>query len=401
MRLNSRNATVTSALLIAAVIVVASGVSRTVMAQQYSFDEVASGLKHRDAATRLRAIQILKDADYPEAAVPIAAVLGDPDDRVQLAAIDAERSLFTSRAVPRKRKIGFVIEVRTVAGGELAAAGRLALKARAIPPQVLTGLAEALRDRAPEVRAEAMTLAALLGSVACTPQTRLTPSSPASSEACAQIGNALVDNINSREATLRRGAMQALGQIRYTNAIQALSDQFSFYQKGPDAAAALEGLAGIGHPMSVSIFEDALTNSNAGVRRLAVEGLARAGHRDALSTFQQMGQAERAAEVLLALHYANVKLANIDNSLQQLMASLANPSQRPIALGYVLDLATTHAPQLVGALKDPDVDVRRLMADVMGFSRNPAVIPALEAATKDADPDVAAAARNAIARVKL
>ena len=85
-------------------------------AQQYTFEEVASGLKHQDAATRLRAIQILKDADYAEAAVPIAETLADSDDRVQLAAIDAERSLFTSRIVPRRKKIGFVVEVRTVAG---------------------------------------------------------------------------------------------------------------------------------------------------------------------------------------------------------------------------------------------------------------------------------------------
>ena len=58
-----------------------------------------------------------------EAAVPIAAALADADDRVQLAAIDAERSLFTTRLVPRRKKIGFVIEVRTVAGGDAAAAG--------------------------------------------------------------------------------------------------------------------------------------------------------------------------------------------------------------------------------------------------------------------------------------
>src|SRR5918992_3330479 len=67
-------------------------------AQQYTFEEVASGLKHQDPATRLRAIEILKDADYADAAVPIAALLEDKDDRVQLAAIEAERALFTSRA---------------------------------------------------------------------------------------------------------------------------------------------------------------------------------------------------------------------------------------------------------------------------------------------------------------
>ena len=150
------------ALLVAALWVV-SGFSRTLTARQYTFDEVASGLKHQDAGTRLRAIQILKDADYAEAAAPIAVALGDVDDRVQLAAIDAERSLFTTRAVSRRKRIGFVVEVRTVAGGDAAALGQLALKARAVPPQVLTSLAVALRDSNPRLRAEASNLATLLG----------------------------------------------------------------------------------------------------------------------------------------------------------------------------------------------------------------------------------------------
>src|SRR5687767_15494849 len=98
--------------LVALLLCVGSGFSRTVTAQQYTFEEVASGLKHKDAATRLRAIQILKDADYAEAAGPIAAALEDPDDRVQLAAIDAERALFTARPVPRRKKLGFVVELR-------------------------------------------------------------------------------------------------------------------------------------------------------------------------------------------------------------------------------------------------------------------------------------------------
>ena len=370
---------------------VVSGFSWTATAQQYTFEEVASGLKHQDAATRLRAIQILKDADYAEAAVPIAEALADSDDRVQLAAIDAERSLFTSRAVPRRKRIGFIVEVRTVAGGDAAAAGQLALKPRAVPPQVLASLVVALRDSSPRVRAEAINLAALLGPYACARTT----------EPCAEIGNALIDNINSREAPIRRAAMQALGQLRYPNAVQALADQLSYRQRGLDAMAALEGLAGIGHPTSVSVFEQLLTSSNADMRRLAVEGLARAGNRDVLSTLQQMGQSERSNGVLLALHYANIKLGAAGGSLEQLVASLRNASQRPLALRYVLDLSTSVAPQLAESLKDDSADVRRLIADVLGFSRNAAVLPALEAATKDADPDVAAAAQQAIERLKL
>jgi HEAT repeat protein len=374
-----------------AAVALAKAVSPAVSAQQYTFEEVASGLKHQDPATRLRAIQILKDADYFEATVPIAAAMEDGDDRVQLAAIDAERSLFSARVVPRRRKVGFVVEVRTVAGGDAAAAGQLALKPRTVPPQVLNGLAVALRDGNIRVRAEAINVAAVLGPYACV----------AASEPCAQVGNALIDNINSREATMRRAAMQALGQMRYPNAVQALSDQLSYHQNGLDAMAALEGLAGIGHVTSVSIFEESLASSNADVRRLGVEGLARAGRRDALSALQQMGQSERSQSVLLALHYANARLGEDGSSLQAIVAALGTASQRLLAIRYLLDLSPSAAPGLAASLNDPNADVRRLVADVLGFSRNPAVFPALAASASDPDPDVAAAALQALERLKL
>jgi HEAT repeat protein len=384
MRLN-RNKGLVLALLMLAV---------PVRAQRYTFEEVASGLKHKDASTRLRAIQILKEADYAEATEPIAAALADADDRVQLAAIDAERSLFTTRVVPRRRKIGFVVEVRTVAGGDAAAAGQLALKPRAVPPQVLTQLAVALRDDNPRVRAEAVNLASLLAPVPCARQVALA--------ACADVGNALIDNINSRDALVRRAAMHVLGQMRYPNAVQALSDQFSYRQKGPDALAALEGLALIGHPTSVSIFEEQLTSPNDAMRRFAVEGLARIGSPDALPMLQQMGQAERSGSVLLAIHYANVKLGAGNESLQPLVAALANASQRSVVLGYLLDIAPDTAPLLAESLlKDERTDIRRLIADVLGFSGSTAVLPALAEAATDPDPDVAAAALQALERLKL
>ena len=372
---------------------VGSAFRRTVAAQQYTFEEVASGLQHRDVDVRLRAIQILKDADYAEAAVPIAAALADADDRVQFAAIDAERTLFTTRPVARRKKIGFVVEVRTIAGGDAAATGQLALKPRPVPPQLLTSLVVALRDNNSRVRAEAINLASLLGPYACTGRPKVV--------ACDEIGNALIENINSRQPLLRRAAMQALGALRYPNAVQALSDQFSHYQRGADAMAALEGLAGIGHPTSVSVFEELLTNSNAGMRRYAVEGLARIGNRDALAVLQQMGQSERSNAVLLAIHYANVRLGEVASSLDQLVAALDNESQRPVALNYMMDIAAFSAPAVAESLKHESADVRRLVADVLGFSRNPDVIPMLEAATKDADADVAAAAQQAIVRLKL
>ena len=105
--------------------------------------------------------------------------------------------------------------------------------------------------------------------------------------------------------------------------------------------------------------------------------------------------------VLLALHFANVNLGAIETSLQQLVARLAFATHRSTVLPYLLELSQSMAPALAESLKDPRADVRRLVADVLGFSSDASVISVLEAATKDADPDVAAAAQQAIERLKL
>ena len=382
---------------------VVSGFSRTAIGQQYTFDEVASGLNHKDPDTRLRAIQILKDADFQEAVAPIGKLLGDADDRVQLAAIDAERSLFTLRPISRRKMVGFVLEKRTTVGA--AGEGQLGLKPRLVPPEVLAGLVPALSDRNPRVRAEAVGLTALLAPIACqftlTTSARATAVEKPGDVHCAQLGNALIENINSRDAPLRRSAMQALGRLHYPNAVQALLDQLSYHQNGPDAQAALEGLAGIGHVASISTFEQLLASSNANMRRLAVEGLARAEHREALPQLQQMGQTERASAVLVALHYATVRLGATGSNPGHIVMSLQNTTLRPLAVQYLLNLAPSEAPALAESLRHQDPDVRRTIADVLGFSADAKVVPALTQASKDPDPDVALAAERALERLKL
>jgi HEAT repeat protein len=383
---------------------VVSGFSRTVTTQNYTFDEVAAGLKHQDPATRLRAIQILKNADYAEAVAAIGEVLGDPDDRVQLAALDAQYSLFTLRPVSRKTKVGFVVEKRTTsAGGDVAAEGQLALKPHRVPPQVMTGLITALADRNPTVRGQAIGLTALLAPVACPPSAwnRAASAKNVDREQCVRLGNGLIENLNSREVPLQRAAMQALGRLRYPDAVQALLDRFSFFQRGQDAVTALEGLAGTGHVAAVSTFQEQLANSNATVRRLAIEGLARAGSTDSLPTLQQMGQTERSAPVLLALHYATIRLGAKEGKPAEIVSALKTPALRPFAIQYLLDLAPGMASTFAESLRDDDPQVRRVIADVLGFSGNSLAVPALTQAAKDSDPDVASAADRALTRLKL
>jgi HEAT repeat protein len=409
------------------------------VAAQHTIEEVASGLRAPDPATRLRAVQILRSGGYPEAARPLAAALSDPDDRVKLEAIDAERALFMSKPIPRRKRVGLVIEVRdSDTGGEALVAGKLALLPLRVPAEVLSGLAAAMKSSTPRVRLEALsvfgTLSPLGGSAAedairsgvswtvealrrgnkveqlaaasaagrtleACGAAMATSSDPARS-LCAVAGNALLDTVNSREPDVRRAAMKALGQLRYPNAAQALSDQLSYYQRGPDAEAAMEGLAGIGHENSVEIFKRSLESTDAEMRRLAVEGLARAGSAADLPDLERVGQSERSNAVLLALHYASLKLG-APVKPDQLIASLQDSSLRPRVLQYLLDLSSSMAPALAESLQNPDAETRMFVADVLGFSHDASIIPVLQAASKDADPDAARAAQRAIDRIML
>ena len=88
-------------------------------------------------------VQMLKDAAYPEAAVPLAKLVVDPQDDVQLAAIAAEINIFLAEQIVPRRRVGFIVEVRTpVAADAVFDSGPLAIGTRPVPTEVL----DALRD---------------------------------------------------------------------------------------------------------------------------------------------------------------------------------------------------------------------------------------------------------------
>src|SRR5947209_422589 len=53
-------------------------------AQQMRFDDVVRNLRNPDPRTRLTAVRLLRDAKYPEAIAPMAPLVVDPLDDVQL-----------------------------------------------------------------------------------------------------------------------------------------------------------------------------------------------------------------------------------------------------------------------------------------------------------------------------
>ena len=61
------------------------------LAPQIPFEQAIRDLASTDADVRLRAAQMLKEAAYPDAAVPLARAVTDAVDEVQLQAIAAEQ----------------------------------------------------------------------------------------------------------------------------------------------------------------------------------------------------------------------------------------------------------------------------------------------------------------------
>src|SRR5215813_9896243 len=114
---------------------------------QVTFEKAVADLSSQDAATRLRAVQMLKAAGYPEAAVPMAPVILDPFDETQLEAIAAELNIFLADKVVPKRRVGLLVEVRNrIAAEATFAAGPSAVSASRVPAVVATSLATASRD---------------------------------------------------------------------------------------------------------------------------------------------------------------------------------------------------------------------------------------------------------------
>src|SRR5437867_7917797 len=107
-----------------------------VSAQQARFDDVIRSLRNPDPKVRLAAVQLLRESRYLEAIGPMAALVNDPVDQIQLEAIGAELSFFLAEDVPSKKRVALFVEVRNPGRAPLAfEMGPLAVSARDVPPE--------------------------------------------------------------------------------------------------------------------------------------------------------------------------------------------------------------------------------------------------------------------------
>jgi HEAT repeat protein len=405
-------------------------------AQQVAFDEAVRNLRNPDLSTRLTAVRQLRDSNYPEAAVPVAQLLTDIEDEVQLEAINAELGFFLNRPVDTRKRVGLVVEVRGKNTPQrVFALGPDALAPRAVPPEVPLALVNAAKDRTSAVR-----LAAVYGFGVLAPgapemrratyeeaATTLTPmirqdemaireaaalvagrvwkdcgmpiAGAANVAGCRTIGDALIDGMNDRDEGIQLAAMDSLGQLRYGPAVEALTDRFTFYRSGRSAEIALNAIARTGNPASIPLFRTLLADRREGARVLGIEGLARAGDRSALADIQAAASRKPSPAIDLALAFAEQKIG-AGSRLDTLTRGLSRKDTSLFARTYLIELGPAAAPALFPFLQDSDPVVRAEVAGVLAAIGGADAVPKIEALLRDPDPRVAQAATIAVARLR-
>ena len=404
------------------------------LAAQVTFEKAMTDLASPDAATRLRTVQMLRDAAYPESAIPLAKLIVDPQDVVQLDAIAAELNIFIAEKIVPRKRVGFIVELRTpVAADAIFRSGPLAVGPRPVPIEVLDALRTAARDDNPRVRLEAMyafgvlaveaggdrrrellrasgpDLAAMIGAV-----------DPAHRYAALQVigrvferrlhdepieqslGDGVISALNEKEPAIQAAAMQALGAMRYDRAVQGLMDLFQYHAKGDMAASALDAIAHIGHSSSAPLLVGQLASKNATLKGAAVEGLARAGDRARLGDVQSAIRTDHNGSVQLAGSFASVMLAGEagGGGLTTIVEELANPRLREQARWYLIEAAPGRTQAFTRFLQDPDAIVRAALVDALGSSDDSAAIALVQPMASDKDVQVARAVERALARLR-
>jgi HEAT repeat protein len=397
---------------------------------QIPFDQAARDLGSGDSGTRLRAVQLLKDGAYPEAAVPLARLVGDPQDQIQLEAIAAELNIFLAERVVTKKRVGLVVEVRNAIAAEAAfSTGPSAIGPRPVPLDVLTALRAAARDDNPRVALESLYA---FGVLAVEPTgaarremlrtsgpelaARVGASDPAIRYAAvrvtgrlfarraqdepieATVGDAVISALNDNDRAVKGAAMQALGAMRYERAVQALTDLFQYYGKGDTAEATLDALGHIANPASVPLFTAQLAGRTSAVRGIAIEGLARIGDASKLADIQTALGADRSDGVALAGVFANALLGN--GSVDRIAEAVTKSKLRDQARRYLVELAPGRSDAFSRHLMDPDARIRLDVVEALGLAGDPSALPVVEPVTKDKDPGVARAAERAVARLR-
>jgi HEAT repeat protein len=387
-----------------------------VSAQQISFEDVVRNLRNPDPELRISAVRLLRDARYPEAIAPMAALVNDPINDIQLEVISTQLAFFLVEDIPMKRKVAFVVEVRSSSRAPKAFdLGPLAVWPKAAPSELVKSLLNAVDDENSTVRVEAIYAVGIVGGQGIEEDAEqqlikaLDHYDPAIRTGAARVigrlrvrsaGDALIKAMNDSSPSVRYASMRALGEIAEGRAVQALTEQFNYYAEGEGAWSALDALARIAHPSSVELFKAHLADKDPYLRRAAAEGLGRTGYASATETLQNVATTDHSSMVRAAAAYALRKLGQ-STYLDRLIDFSDTEKTLDQVRSYLLEMGPTVRSELRPRLQEPSEKTRRTIVDVLGAVGDTSTIAAISPLLTDRDSDVAQAATHAIERIKM
>ena len=401
-------------LLPALILAAATTGAAVATAQPAKYEDVVRNLRNPDPKVRLAAVKLLREAKYPEAIVPVSALVADPEDPIQLEAIATELSFFLVNDVPERRRRALIIEVRNGGGAQAAFhQGPIAVWPRPVPPEVMLALLKAIDDQTARVRFEAIYAAATIARAPLTPeaepllskaldhydpQIRAGAALLAGRAGVTAAADPLIELVNDSVTEVRFAAMRALGQLREQRAVVALTEQLKYYNRGEGAWSALDGLARIAHPSSVPVFTSRLADKDPHIRRAAAEGLGRAGDKSQVTALETGAGNDGSDVARAAMTFALQKLGR--NYVPRLVEFLDDGSVAAQVQDYFIELGQPVEKELIPSLQEPDAPIRAAVADLLGVIGGDASLAALQG-LQEKDKSAAEAVSRAVERIKM
>jgi HEAT repeat protein len=399
-------------------------------AQQFAFDSVVARLQSNDPKVRLDGLKLLREAGYLQAVPAMAALLADPDDAVQSAAVDAIVAMFVvDERYTREygqdlvREKGATLPLlafvqgpgATIANlppasalrGLITAAGAANVRTRfdAAYAMAVLGRPLVLQGQFPDGRAAVNRLMAILHELDPTMRLAAThalgrlmgaanrnpTANPELTSQRTEVGDQIIAGMNDGDEMIRISSMGALAEMRYERAVQSLTDVFNYYKKGPEAVAAIDAVAKIGHPGSVPFLQAQLGNRDASIRRVAIEGLARAGDRTAIAEMEARTAGDQSAFVGHARAFARARIGDY-SQLGKLVDGFKFSLLESDTFDYLVDLGAPAAGELAAFSASKDAKVRAGIAEVLGIVGSQSSLGLIEMLMRDRSDLVASAA---------
>jgi HEAT repeat protein len=379
---------------------------------QSQWQDVVRNLRHPSAATRLDAVEKLGESGYVQAIEPLAPLIGDSDDRVQAAAIDAELSFFLTERLGGGRVLG-VGNAKSRAQ-QAFESGPLVRTATPAPEVLVDSLVGAIRDENARVRFDAIHA---LGFIAEGPLTArqiagledgLDHYDPIIRAATARVigrldvreaGDRLRAGLEDSNSVVRLYAIESLGLLRERRALPGLLDVVQRTKNAAYVDAALLALGRIASPDDLAMFRQRMADKTPLARRAAIEGLGRLQDRDSLPAIEQAFKTDKSDEVRLAAAFALQMLGETQSHV--LAANLYVDTLREQARQYLFELGRPAVPGIESALKvATDSQHRADLIQTVGYLGTKDDLAVVEPFLKDKDARVLTAATNAVLRLR-